>query len=161
MKPPYSWLTLRVGVASTFIARAKTVQQMKISWKDFEERERRTDITAVAETDPERRRIQVRDALDNGLRLAVLDKLAPRLCEEVWGTPYTPHADGPAASTAAPAVRLPEAEHSENYEEDPDRTVKKWLHGGKFGAVPVLNDDDSDASSILEFIDEDWMVKEE
>ncbi|CZT23823.1 uncharacterized protein RCC_09537 [Ramularia collo-cygni] len=137
------WLILRADVASTLVSRAKTAQKAGKSFQTFEENERKIDSKAVNEEDPKKRTLLIRSAVDNALRLAILDKLAPRLCVEIWGTPWTPRAeDIPAASIAT----LPAAYRREGYKDDPDRTVRKLGEGGLFGR-PVFSDEDSDASS--------------
>lgn len=136
-------------MACNFVTRAKRAHHLRTSWEDFAERERQIDSAALTEREYERRELEKLHVLDNDLRIAILDKLAPRLCKEIWGIKYTPRADTPniGASRGGP---LPPEMQQENYEMDPDRTVSHWVPGGKYGANPVFR-----GGEVSE--DDDWI----
>lgn len=146
-------------MARTFVSRARTAVAAKKNWETFVGTERSIDSAATTETDPNKLELHLQDALDNGLRLAIFEKIAKRLCVEVFREPWT---DGPSR-TATVGMGLRAAIPSENYETDPDGSVRKWKSGGKSGAIPVFNDDldASDASSGEVILDETWMDRTE
>lgn len=141
------------------------------SWKTFEESEREIDSSTVTEPDPSKKAILSRDALDNGLRLAILEQIAPRICVEIFGETWTVVPDSPAADsvvepeephTKTAATPPLSADQEEDYTSDPDRTVKRWRSGGPFGAIPVFEGEPSDDESEVDLNEyDDWLRQEE
>lgn len=179
-----------IAVAKFFVSRAQIAHDAHQSWEAFEKDERKINSAAVTETDPAKRAILLRHALDNGLRMAIFERIAQRIRVEIFHTTWPDRADsagapdeasvgnrGSGAGNIDRAADAPDeasmgnrgsgarsidrpADIEEDYKADPHRTVKSWRKGGKYGVVPVFNDDASDASSEVE-LNEDWMGGED
>jgi len=80
-------------IASSFVVRAKRAFKAGKPWTDFvraelqEDSESEARLTALKR--PKMREVIMEEALNNDIRLAVFEVLAPRLCAEVWLEPYS------------------------------------------------------------------------
>ncbi|KAK6442406.1 hypothetical protein LTR95_001350 [Oleoguttula sp. CCFEE 5521] len=79
-------MSLRFSVARTFISRAKRAFRAGTTWQEFEVEELVIDPQAKAKAikKPEVRALELRECLNNKLRLSVFDDLKGRLCSEIW-----------------------------------------------------------------------------
>lgn len=142
-------------MASTFVSRAHKAALACVSWETFLGTERRIDSAKAVGTEPKKRASFLRDALDNELRLAILKKIAQRLCIEVFRESWREGSDFSASAT------LPAADSEENYEADPDRSVSAWRSGGPQGAIPSFDDYAASESSSEVDLNEEWMLRED
>lgn len=85
----FSDASLEYSIARSFILRAKRAFRAGRSWAAFEDEELAIDSMehARAVADPARRALEMEEAVDNGLRLAIFACIRVRLCREIWLQP--------------------------------------------------------------------------
>nr|OQO16364.1 hypothetical protein B0A51_15337 [Rachicladosporium sp. CCFEE 5018]OQO28505.1 hypothetical protein B0A51_03317 [Rachicladosporium sp. CCFEE 5018]OQO29793.1 hypothetical protein B0A51_03232 [Rachicladosporium sp. CCFEE 5018] len=83
-------MLLRFSIARTFISRAKRAFRAGRTWQEFEVEELAIDPQAKAKATkkPEVRALELRECLNNKLRLSVFDEVKVRLCNEIWLQAY-------------------------------------------------------------------------